>query len=318
MITHTIVPMVRLSRHARSVKSLGTALLFGAALYGSAAHAQNPAVTVNVDATTSRHAINPNIYGIAYGTPTVLSDLNVVLNRQGGNNTTRYNWQINADNRANDYYYESIGDPSALAGERGDTFISGSKSAGAQSMLTMPMIDWVAKLGPNRNKLASFSVAKYGAQTSTDYWFADAGNGIKSSGGYVTGNDPNDANVPNSVALQQGWVQHLVNQWGPASTGGLRYYLLDNEASIWFGTHRDVAPTGVTMDAMKTKIINYASMIKSVDPSALVVGPEEWGWDGFRFSGYDQQYGAAHNYSSYPDRAAHGNMDYVAYLLDQM
>ena len=318
MITHTIVPRMRLSRHVRSVKSLGTALLFGAALYGSAAHAQNAAVTVSVDATTNRHAINPNIYGIAYGTPTVLSDLNVVLNRQGGNNTTRYNWQINADNRANDYYYESIGDPSAVSGERGDTFISNSKSVGAQSMLTIPLIDWVAKLGPNRNKLASFSVNKYGAQTSTDPYFPDAGNGIRSAGGYVTGNDPNDANVPNSVALQQGWVQHLVNQWGPASSGGLRYYLLDNEASIWFGTHRDVAPTGVTMDAMKTKIINYASMIKSVDPTALVVGPEEWGWDGFRFSGYDQQYGAAHNYSSFPDRAAHNNMDYVAYLLDQM
>ena len=318
MITHTMISILRLSHHFRNIRSLGTALLTGAALSGSAAYAQNPAVTVNVDTQANRHAINPNIYGIAYGTPSVLSDLNVLLNRQGGNNTTRYNWQINADNRANDYYYESIGDPSAVPGERGDTFISNSKSAGAQSMLTIPLIDWVAKLGPNRAKLASFSVAKYGPQTSTDYWFPDAGNGVKSSGGYVTGNDPNDANVPNSVALQQGWVQHIVGHWGPASSGGLRYYLLDNESSLWFGTHRDVAPTGMTMDQMKTKMINYASMIKSVDPSALVVGPEEWGWDGFRFSGYDQQYGAAHNFSSYPDRAAHGNMDYVAYLLDQM
>ena len=64
-------------------------------------------------------------------------------------------------------------------------------------MLTIPMIGWVAKLGPNRSKLASFSIAKYGAQTGNDWqWFPDAGNGIRTNGQFVTGNDPNDANVP--------------------------------------------------------------------------------------------------------------------------
>ena len=71
-------------------------------------------------------------------------------------------------------------------------------------MLTVPIIDWIAKVGPNREKLASFSIAKYGAQTDADWqWFPDAGNGIRVGGQYVTGNDPNDANVPNSVAFQQ-------------------------------------------------------------------------------------------------------------------
>ena len=31
----------------------------------------------------------------------------------GGNNTSRYNWKLNADNRANDWYFESIADASA-------------------------------------------------------------------------------------------------------------------------------------------------------------------------------------------------------------
>ena len=44
------------------------------------------------------------------GTPSSLADLNAPLNRQGGNNTSRYNWQLNADNRASDYFFESIGD----------------------------------------------------------------------------------------------------------------------------------------------------------------------------------------------------------------
>ena len=63
-----------------------------------------------------------NIYGVAHATTAQLNDLNSPLNRNGGNNTTRYNWQLNADNRANDWYFESIPEPSAVAGERGDTF----------------------------------------------------------------------------------------------------------------------------------------------------------------------------------------------------
>src|SRR2546426_12471547 len=166
----------------------------------AAALAQNPTASVTVDAGTGRHSIDPGIYGIAYGTTAQLTDLHVPLNRYGGNNTSRYNWQLNADNRAQDWYFESIAEASSVPGERGDTFISNTQAAGARAMITIPMLDWVAKLGPSRTKLASFSQAKYGAQTGNDaQWFSDAGNGIlKSTAQYVTGNDPNDANVPSS------------------------------------------------------------------------------------------------------------------------
>ena len=88
--------------------------------------------------------------------PATLQDLNVPLNRYGGNSATAYNWQQNADNRGNDWYFESIGDTSSVAGERGDTFIANTKTAGAKSMITIPMVDWVAKLGSGRSKLAAF------------------------------------------------------------------------------------------------------------------------------------------------------------------
>ncbi len=275
------------------------------------------AVTIQIDATANRHWINPLIYGTAYATTAQLLDLNSPLNREGGNNTTRYNWQQNADNRANDFYFESIAYPSNVAGEVGDTFIQQTKNGNAQAMLTIPIIDWVAKVGPNRSKLASFSIAKYGAQTGNDFmYFPDAGNGIRTNGQNVTGNDPNDANVPNSVAFEQGWVQHLISRWGTANNNGLRYYLLDNESSIWFATHRDVAPVGLTMDEMFVKMRDYSAMIKSNDPNAQVVGPEEWGWGGYIYSGYDLWYAPTHNYT-YPDRAAHGNMDYTPWLLQK-
>ena len=250
--------------------------------------------------TANRHPIDPNIYGVAHATTAQLNDLNTPLNRNGGNNTTRYNWQLNADNRGNDWYYESIADSSATAGERGDTFIANARAANAKAMLTIPLIDWVAKVGPGRSKLAGFSIAKYGAQTGNDWqWFPDAGNGVRTNGQFVTGNDPNDANVPSNAVFQQGWVQHLVGRWGTNAAGGLRYYILDNEPSIWHSTHRDVRPTGATMDEIRNRMVDFAAKIKAVDPSALVVGPEEWGWSGYFYSGYDQQYGSTHGWASF-------------------
>ncbi len=286
---------------------------------GTLAEAQNAPVIVNVDALKNRHPISPMIYGMAFASAAQLSDLNVPLNRQGGNAATRYDWTRNSSNRAADWFFESIGEPSATPGEFVDTFIGDSAAGGAQAMVTVPMIGWVAKLGAGRSNLASFSVAKYGAQQSTDYWMPDAGNGVRNNGAEVTGNDPHDANQTADSAYQLAWFQHLLSRWGPAANGPLRYYLLDNEPSIWHATHRDVHPAGAAMDEIRTKMIDYATRVKSVDPTALVAGPEEWGWSGFFYSGYDQQWGAAHGWSgSLPDRAAHGNLDYLPWLLDQM
>ena len=96
--------------------------------------ADNPAATINVDANANKHAIDPRVYGLAFATPAQLSDLNVPLNRWGGNNTSRYNWQQNADNRGFDWYFESIAYGSATAGAEVDAFIGNTKSAGAEPM----------------------------------------------------------------------------------------------------------------------------------------------------------------------------------------
>src|SRR5258705_3795874 len=90
----------------------------------TSAQAQNSTANVAVDVNANRRAINPNVYGLAYASTAQLLDLNVPLNRYGGNNTSRYNWQINGDNRGQDWYFESIAHSSAMAGGRGKNFIS--------------------------------------------------------------------------------------------------------------------------------------------------------------------------------------------------
>jgi PKD repeat protein len=285
--------------------------------------AQSGAVTVAIDVAASRRAINPNVYGVAYATPTQLADLNAPLNRYGGNNTSRYNWQLNADNRGQDWYFQSIAEASATPGKRGDDFIAEARSAGAQPAVTIPTIGWIARLGTNRAKLASYSIAKYGPQTGNDsQWFPDAGNGIRASdGARITWNDPADANTPNNAPLQRGWINHLVTRWGVAANGGLKYYILDNEPSLWHDTHRDVRPTGATLDEVREYMLAYAHEVKNADPGALVIGPEEWGWLGTKLSGYDLQYGDTHGWpawSSLPDRSSHGQMDSLPWLLQQI
>jgi hypothetical protein len=58
--------------------------------------------------------------------------------------------------------------------------------------------------------------------------------------------------------------------------------------------------------------------VKAADPLGTVLGPEEFGWSGFFYSGFDIQASDANGWTSYPDRAAHGNMDAIPWLLSQL
>ena len=273
------------------------------------------AQTVSVDFKANQRAINPGIYGMAYAGDSQAADLRPGVNRAGGNASTKYNWKLNASNRASDYFFESLADGDATPSQFADIFIPGAHARSAEPMITIPMVGYVAKLDASRNKLSSYSVKKYGAQTGYD---GDSGNGQLTNGAMITNNDPNDANIPADSTFQQGWAQHMVAKNGTAGKGGLIYYILDNEPGIWHQTHRDVHPVGCTMDELKGKIVDYAAKIKAVDPAAQVVAPEEWGWTNYIYSGYDSQWGATHGYSSLPDRSSHGNMDMMPWLLDSL
>lgn len=294
-----------------------------AVVMAHAAVAQNPTATVNVDASANRKPINPHVYGTNFATTAQLLDLNITLNRSGGNTTSTYNWEMNCYNRGNDWYFESLEEESNVAGADIDSFIDATKDGGAEPMITVPMMGWVSKLGPQRQRLASFSIAKYGPQTDNDWqWFPDAGNGVAAATGqYIVGNDPNDANRPNSVAFQTNWFNHLKNTWGLASAGGIRFYLTDNEPGLWHDTHRDIQPNGVTMEQLRQKIIDYGTAVKNVDPGAKIVGPEAWGWLEYLYSGADVQWAETNNNwnpANFADRNAHGGADHLPWLLGQL
>jgi fibronectin type 3 domain-containing protein len=288
-----------------------------AVLCAAPALAQNAATSVSVDANANRHAINPGIYGVSYGATADIAALNAPLNRAGGNATSMYNWQINGHNAGSDWYFETyLDDGGATPGATIDNFITSTRAGNpsAEPLVTIPMIGYIANLGANNSTLESFSVKKYGAQQATDPYNSDAGNGVLLNGQDVK-NDPSDASVANSTAIQQAWVQHLVTKWGgSAATNGVKYYLLDNEPSIWNSTHRDVHPAPATYEEMYNDIVAYASAIRAADPTAKIAGFEEWSWWAMYFSGYDQTNGTGSN----SDYATHSNTYYYPWLLQQL
>jgi hypothetical protein len=311
--------------------SLGAYSLFARVIYDSGASVDSSAVNVtvignspvsiSVDAQLNRHPISPLIYGVAFASSNQLADGNFTMNRSGGNEETTYNWQLNAHGKGADWYFESYPDPSSTPGATADSFVANSQSGGAQPMITIPMIGWAPKLGSGRSILYSYAVTKYGPQTAVDPYLTNAGNGISITNDTpITWNNPNDANFPTNTAFEQTYLQHLLQQWGPSTNGGVPCYIMDNEHSIWFSTHRDIHPVGPTMQEIWTKMLATASMVKSNDPNALVAGPEEWGWNGYFYSGYDQQWSGQHgdyNPADFPDRRTKGGWDYMPWLLNQ-
>ena len=266
------------------------------------------AITIQIDASADRHRIDPRVYGLNWASEAQLQDLNVQLNRAGGNATTRYNWQLKSTNHASDWYFES------LENEPIEPFIEATRRAGAEPMITIPIIGWVARLGPEGERRCSFSIAKYGPQQDNDWqWFPDCGNGRRSDGTIMTGNDPNDANMPVEPSFLRPWVREL------AEKHGVRYFLLDNEHGLWHETHRDVKPIGATMEEIRERITAFSTMIKEEAPKAIVLGTEEWGWLGYLMSGYDKQWAEKNgNWQSTPDRIAHGGMDYSPWILREV
>ncbi|MBS0657692.1 MAG: hypothetical protein JSR82_05510 [Verrucomicrobia bacterium] len=290
-------------------------------------------VSVTVDVTQDRRAISPLIYGVNYVdgvvgviTPTLLSDLNATFVRNGGNLASTYNWLSNSENHGNDFYFESLPADGAAANDQrlSDLFIRTARQGGAEPTVTIPMLDWISRLGPGGAKLASFSIALYGPQTDRDLFFPDAGNGIRALAGggtrFIVGNDKNDANTPNSPALQSAFVDYL--QLHPAGFAPVSYFTLDNEPDLWPDTHRDVVrPYGVGADAQPldpvnegdkaaasvTRLAQYAAMIKGRVPGALTLGPETSSYTGYVFSPFDRAYantralnGDPNAYASFP------------------
>ncbi|MFH1998310.1 MAG: glycoside hydrolase family 44 protein [Planctomycetota bacterium] len=275
--------------------------------------------SLTIDAGSAMHAIDPDIYGMNFADAALATDLRLPVRRWGGNSTTRYNWQNDTSNRASDWFFENIpnanSNPGILPdGSETDRFVEQNMATFTRSLLTLPLIGWTPKA---REFACGFSVNKYGAQQEVDPWAPDAGNGIFPDGTYVTGNDPLDTSVAIDPTFVQAWMNHLIGKYGPAGSGGVKYYNLDNEPMLWNSTHRDVHPEAASYDEMRDRTWSYGSAIKAADPGALTLGPTVWGWVAYFYSALDAEPGGEW-WLDPQDRNAHGGVPFVEWYLQQM
>jgi hypothetical protein len=302
--------------------ALGMSLVFFAALaLFAATHLKptpnlNPAVTINVDAAANRHAIDDRIYGVAFADAATIDDLSLPLNRWGGNTTSRYNWINSTANHARDYYFENIPDiPNGGAnGASADQFIQ--LAQGRKTIMTIPVLGY---LPSSNQKACGYSIAKYAPQgccsghAPAPFEPVDCGNGFSTAIGnpplkHI--NDPLDVETLYTSAHQADWIQHMTDTFGSAAAGGVKYYAIDNEPDLWDSTHFDIHPDPSTYDEIWGKTQEYAPLIKSKDPSALVMGPELAGWMWY----FDSASGWANNHNDYTN---HGSVYFVPWLLQQ-
>jgi Glycoside hydrolase family 44 len=243
--------------------------------------------TLVVNAAANRKPISQEIYGLNWEKQTAFAEeIKLPVNRWGGDATSRFNFNTNHSNPGFNWYFANRDEGITPA-----TFIAFNRRAASNTIMTLPMIGWAAKDASS----CGYSIARYGAQTSQAPDRADCGGGYLTGGIAITNNAPTDTSVAANVQFYKPWIQSLVATYGRADQGGIRYYNLDNEPGIWHSTHRDLGSDGLTHTSLLSRSIAAAEMLKSVDPSALTLGPSEDGWTRYVISGRDTQLG---NYSA--------------------
>jgi hypothetical protein len=281
---------------------------------------------LNVDAGNQTHAISPYIYGMnAYAfVNSVDAPANPTVLRWGGDNTSRYNYQLGVTSAAADWYFENGTGAMGPTGQF-NGLVTSNNSIGAITLGTVPVQGWVAKDGTS----CSFPTSAYPDQTSADTTrgcgsgvYPEGVNGCKNSAGCnITGNDPTVTSIAEGPAWAGSWVTSLVQNFGAAADGGVAIYDLDNEPDWWDSTQRDVHPLPFTYDELTNNDIATALAVKTADPTAEVAGPVISFWWDFFYSKLDVESGWSAGgpcyepWSNPVDRKAHGGTALVPYYL---
>jgi hypothetical protein len=305
-------------RRGAAVLVLGIIVLAGIATAARATPGEDAltagGVSCAVDDHAAVHAISPYIYGVAGADPSTLEGLGATLNRWGGNPSSRFNWVIgHAWNAASDWEFRNV-DYGGNGGSASDATIAANRAAHVDTLLTIPALGWVARSANPEDR--SVGVPAEGAGTvdaavAYDPTANREGTSVPSRprkpGPFVLDPDP-----ASPIVYQDEWVNHLVAHFGRAGAGGVRLYAVDNEPMLWSVTHRDVHPAPVGYDELARTFEQYSSAIKAVDPTALVAGPESWGYTDLLYSALDR---GTDNYATHADRSAHGDVPLTPWFL---
>jgi Ca2+-binding RTX toxin-like protein len=220
------------------------------------------------------HPISDGIYGMNFASNALREEFGVTVNRWGGNSTERYNYLTNSWNAGQDWVFGNI------AGSQTDSlqyFEAETSADGGLSIVTVPATGWVSKgAAPS----CGYPVDQFGGQNQE----AEIGNGeiaILCGNGRAGDTefdsvDPTTTSVAAGPDFARSMVESMVANFGNAASGGVEIYAVGNEPGLWHSTHRDIRPDPIGRDEIVQRNIDYATAIKTADPTAQVIGPVLW------------------------------------------
>jgi len=229
-----------------------------------------PAVVFEIDGA-QKHPISPYIYGTNQANWQGNSKY-LTLTRWGGNRITAYNWESNASNAGSDWQHQNDGflSRSDAPGEPVRKLVADAQAAGAATVITVPMAGYVAadkNGGGDVNKTPDYLKRRFLVSLP------------RKNAPFAYPPDLSDGKV-----YQDEFVAWLEKTFPAARKDPARtiFYCLDNEPDLWSHTHARIHPQKARYDEVVRLNCEYAAAIKAVAPRALVFGPVNYGFHGYR------------------------------------
>jgi len=265
-----------------------------------------PDVLLSIDTQSSRTAISRSIYGVG------LTDDNMnkgkpayqkaTSNRFGGDTNTALNWTQNISNAG--INYRNVNGPFFFLtrlsevtrpGDFARLFIEESQSRNAVSIITVPIISYVAR--DNSNDVSLLQTAD--AETFPHWKYNRARNPTRIA-------DVNSPSIAGNEVYEDEFVRFVEARFAATKGDPKRaiFYSLDNEPDLWNDTHPLLHPEKPRYDEVLRLNLEYAAAIRDEAPAALIFGPVVSGFDGFL------------SLRSAPDASANG--EFLDYYLDGM
>jgi hypothetical protein len=264
--------------------------------------------------------ISPYIYGVnafaAWQTTTQWGAL-----RWGGDSFTDWNWTNDFGNSGSDYCFWQGGEGggNGLAGAVTNTTfpsVPTAQSSGIASLITVPIVDFVASSAVTNNPWAGSNPPCPGTPTCSsgtpNGYAANVNNlvfaSVNPSSSAFVANHPTKGSAFCTCAgtacsgctvdtagavFQDEFVNYISATYGAG--GAPIFFSLDNEPNYWAATHPEIWPVksgtpgcgtsgSISFDDIVTRNTTYATAIKTVWPSAKVFGPVV-AQDGFIYGG---------------------------------
>lgn len=271
------------------------------ALTASGEPAGSKTVNITIDTSKDRKAISPYIYGV--NAELMEKDVTPGSVRAGGNRYSAYNWETNASNAGSDwknisdgYFQQNV--PKDMKDTPGCAALKLNEvctGKGAYPLMTLQLAGYVAADMDGE-------VSKAEAAPSVRW---DKVELVKDSDFTLT------PDLTDGTVYMDEFVNYLTKTLGDSQNGGIRGYSLDNEPSLWGGTHSLAHPGKTACKEIVEKSVTMAKAVKAIDPKADIFGPALFG------------YGAFTNFAGAPDwnKIRSGHPEYkwfIDYYLDEM